>query len=322
MPLPSQKRVAQSASDNAHARAHSLSRTGLLKARVHLYKVESHKTASLVHALGDEVALAQSQTASHGSAGAGSETRVKSIDVEGQMDRSVRANPAQSHVHDLADAVTVDVVHAERLDAVLAQDLLLAAIHVAQADVYQLLDADAVLVLQPAERRVGLVRCETRQERDWHAVDVAAVGRLGRVDVGVRVHPDHGHVAAQALADRFGSAADGADGDAVVAAESEDAAAFFGVVVDLLAERFRHGADGTRLLHAAVVGVGRGQKVGVRVDFVVKVDVVLEIVLQLVREARLDQSHWRSIDARFALGDMLDCESRLVSCRVVTCLTA
>ena len=208
-----------------------------------------------MHALSNEVALSERKATSHRCASARSEPRVQRINVERQVNRRVRANPAERHVHDLANAMTVNIVHAERLDAVLAQDLLLTAVDVAQADVHDLLDADAVLVLDPAEGRVGLVGRKAREESHGHAVDVAAVGGFGGVDVGVRVDPDDGHVAAEALADGFSGAADGADGDAVVAAEGEDEAAFFGVVVDLLTESFCDGADGSGLLHAAVVWV-------------------------------------------------------------------
>jgi hypothetical protein len=46
----------------------------------------------------------------------------------------------------------------------------------------------------------------------------------------------------------------------MVAAESEDEAAFLGVVVDLFAEGFGDCADGSRLQHVAVRGVGRGHE--------------------------------------------------------------
>jgi hypothetical protein len=42
-----------------------------------------------------------------------------------------------------------------------------------------------------------------------------------------------------------------------IAAESEDEAAFLGVVVDLFAEGLGNGADGSRLQHVAVRRVGR-----------------------------------------------------------------
>jgi len=251
----SQKGISQRTPDNAHAGPHSLSSALLLETRVDLDQIQRNQTASLMHALSNEIALSERQTASHRSSSARRKPRVQRINVERQVNGRVRADPAERHVHDLADAVAVDVVHAERLDAVLAQDLLLAAVDVAQADVHDLLDADAVLVRDPAERRVGLVAREAGEEGDGHAVDVAAVGGLGGVDVGVRVDPDDGHVAAEALADGLGGAADGADCDAVVAAEGEDEAALFGVVVDLLAEGLSDGADGSGLLHTAVVWV-------------------------------------------------------------------
>ena len=169
-------------------------------------------------------------------------------------------NVVQRHLNNFPNSILIHLMHTERLDIVLFQDALLPGINITQTDVHELLDADAVFVFEPAERRVGLVGCKTREEGDGHAVDVAAVGGFGGVDVGVCVDPDDSHLTAQALSDRLGCAADGADCDAVVSAESQDEAAFLGVVVDLFAEGFGDGADGPGLQHVAVRGIGLGHE--------------------------------------------------------------
>jgi len=51
------------------------------------------------------------------------------------MDRGISADVCKGHFHDAADAVAVNVVHAEGFDVVGAQDGLLGAVDVAEADV-------------------------------------------------------------------------------------------------------------------------------------------------------------------------------------------
>ncbi|KFY53514.1 hypothetical protein V496_07524, partial [Pseudogymnoascus sp. VKM F-4515 (FW-2607)] len=63
--------------------------------------------ATLVHALGDEVALAQGEAAAHGGAGARCPLGVERVDVEGEVDGGVGADVGECHFHDLADAVSV-----------------------------------------------------------------------------------------------------------------------------------------------------------------------------------------------------------------------
>ncbi len=103
-------------------------------------------------------------------------------------------------------------------------------------------------------------------------MDIPAIARLRRVDIGVRIHPNDSHLPpTEPFSDGPRRARDRADGDAVVAAEGEDASPLLGVLVDLLAELARHGADGARTLHVAVVGVGFGDDGRVGVDGVVVV---------------------------------------------------
>lgn len=202
-----------------------------------------------------------------------------------------------------AHHIPVNIKHAKRLDSILAQNALLPGIHVAQANVDQLAQVQPVLLLEPAKVLVVVLGGQARQEGDRHAVDVAAVARLGGVDVGVGVDPDDGDLAAEALADGAGAAADGADGDAVVAAEGEDQAALGGVGVDLLGDAAGDGRDGLGVLHAAVgaVGAGGGDHVRVQVDRVVAVEPVAELVAQLGQQARGDEGGGGGVDAGFAL---------------------
>lgn len=92
----------------------------------------------------------------------------------------------------------------------------------------------------------------------------------------MRIHPDESNFTSQPLADGLGRPSDRANGNTVVATESEDAAPGNGLLVDLVAESAGDGRHGAGLLHTAVVGVGGGggDHVGVGVDFVVVVDVV------------------------------------------------
>ena len=57
------------------------------------------------------------------------------------------------------------------------------------------------------------------------------------------INPDHGEVEVETLADRFLNAGDGADGDRVVTAESEDKTALGGLLVCLRGDLGGGGAD-------------------------------------------------------------------------------
>ena len=217
-------------------------------------------------------------------------------------------------------------MHAERTHAVLPQDLLLPRVHVPEPDVHQLLQAQhaarraralaAVLdalappvaprgaprfLAQPPEHFLVRLRCQARQERHRHAVDVAAAARLGRVDVGVRVDPDDRDLAAQPLARRPRAAGDGADRDAVVPAEREREPAGGRVRVDLLGQATRDGGDAPRVQHAAVRRVGGRHEVGVGVHRAVVVQREAEVVRQLREQARLDERGGARVDAGQAL---------------------
>lgn len=59
-----------------------------------------------MHALADEVALAQGQAAAHGGAGAGRPLGVQAVDVEGEMDGRVVADVGEGHFDNAADTVS------------------------------------------------------------------------------------------------------------------------------------------------------------------------------------------------------------------------
>jgi hypothetical protein len=67
-----------------------------------------------------------------------SNRRVERINIEGEVRGPVPAGVdiVQRHVHDLSDAVLVDLVHGEALDVVLPEYRLLGGIQVAQANVH------------------------------------------------------------------------------------------------------------------------------------------------------------------------------------------
>jgi hypothetical protein len=196
-------------------------------------------------------------------------------------------------------------VHREGLDVVLTKDLLLAAVNVSQTNVDELLDADALVVLDPTEAVLLVFLGQTGQESDGHAVDVSTVRCLGSVDIGVCIDPDDGHLSASSFSDGLGCAGNGSNGNGVVTAESQDKAALASVLVDLLTELLGDGTDGARVLHAAIFGVFLGHDIGVLVDFTIVVHVELELFSQLFDETGLDQSHGSSIDTSLALLSVL-----------------
>lgn len=117
----------------------------------------------------------------------------------------------------------------------------------------------------------------------------------------MRIHPDDGHLAVQPFPDGFRGAGDGPYGDGVVAPERQDAAALLRVLVDLLAEPLRDGADGEWVFHVAVIGVRGRHDGGVGVDGVVVEEVIAEVFFELGQETGGDEGCGCGIDAGFAL---------------------
>lgn len=195
----------------------------------------------------------------------------------------------------------VNVKHAKGLDAILSQDALLASVHVAQTNVHQLLDAQAHVLLNPAKAVLLVLLGNAREESNRHAVDVAAVAGLGGVDVGVRINPDDGNFAVQTLTSSLGGAGNGANGNAVVAAEGQREAALGRVLVCLGRNLSVDGRHKARVLHAAVVRVGGGRQVVVELDRLVAVQLVAKLLSDLGQESRLDEGGRARIDTSFLL---------------------
>lgn len=89
-----------------------LSLLTICELRVHLDEVNGDKVSCLVHALADEISLAESQTAADGCAGAGCPHGVEGIDVKGQMDGGVVSDVSEGHLDNAADTMSVNVSQA------------------------------------------------------------------------------------------------------------------------------------------------------------------------------------------------------------------
>lgn len=79
-------------------------------------------------------------TGTHRSARARGNARVERIDVKAKVhgEGTPRVDMVERHLDDAADAPLVDLVHRERLDAVLLEQAFLARVDVAQADIHEL----------------------------------------------------------------------------------------------------------------------------------------------------------------------------------------
>ena len=123
--------------------------------------------------------------------------------------------PGERLLHGLTHAHLVDVAHVEHLEPLLVEEALLAGIDAAHAEL-----ADP----RGFERRRGTAepgergRPEAAQAGERHAMDIAARGELARVEIGMRVEPQHPQLPALLAAiprDR----ADRADTERMIAAE-------------------------------------------------------------------------------------------------------
>ncbi len=119
-------------------------------------------------------AMTRCRSGAHRCAGRRGDRRIERVHVEAQVDRAVaaRVHVVERHVDDAPDPVLVDLVHRERLDAVVLEDALLARVDVAQADVHDVRGLEHGL--DPVELRHGLA--EPEQEGDGHAMDVSWTG--------------------------------------------------------------------------------------------------------------------------------------------------
>src|SRR5690606_20730885 len=136
-----------------------------------------------------QVGLAVGQPADLAGAGAGRHLRVDRVDVEAHVDV---VGPAHDDLDRLLDdrrhAAPVDVLHGEGVDPRVAQVAPLDLVEVAQADLDHLRRVElGARVADPGQLRRALAQ----EAGHGHAVDVARGRGLGRVDVAVRVEPDH-----------------------------------------------------------------------------------------------------------------------------------
>lgn len=156
-----------------------------------------------------------------------------------------------------------------------------------------------MLVLEPAKVLLLLLLGQTGQEGQGHAVDVARVGVLGSVDVGVGVDPDDGNLAAKALARSLSRTRDGANGNAVVTAEGESKAALARLLVGLLGDGLVDDGDGLGVLHATVVGIL--SRDGEHLDVRVTVQLVAELIADLVQQTGINQGLGALVDTSLGL---------------------
>ena len=140
------------------------------------------------------------------------------------MQVRARRHVGQRAFHGGAHAVLVDVAHVEDVDTGLVHQLLFALVHAADADLAQVARAQRRVRGGEAAQTHQLGRAVAAQAGHGHAVQVAAGGERGGIEVGMRVEPQHaqGHAPVGAMA-RHG--ADAAHSQTVVAAHHHGHAA-------------------------------------------------------------------------------------------------
>mgnify|MGYP005988308413 CR=1 FL=1 len=293
------------------------------QAGVNLDQVNGNEAAGLVDRLADEVTLTQSQTTTDGGTGTGSPHGVEGVDVEGQVDGSVGTDVSEGHLDNAANTVTskllvilfnnapsvtgsnipINIEHAESLDVVVTENLLLVVVNVAQTNVYELADVQLHVVLDPAKVLLLIVLGEASEESEGHAVDVSTVAALGGVDVGVSIDPDDGDLTVEALAGGLSGTGNGTNGNTVVTTEGKGQAPLGGVLVGGFGNLAVDSRNGQWVLHATVVGVGGGSQILVLLNLLVAVKGVAELSLDLVEQARLDESSRAVVDTSLGLNE-------------------
>ena len=108
--------------------------------------------------------------------------------------RRVTVDIVKSHFDHLADTELVDMVHRERLDLVVLENLTLSLINITQANIYNTVVHVLGRRREPALVRLNVRAIKTQRERYRTAVQVARGRRLGRVNVGMRIHPNGSNV--------------------------------------------------------------------------------------------------------------------------------
>ena len=200
--------------------------------RVRLDDLERADDPRLGDQLAGEVRLAVGEPAGHGRADTGRDLGVERVEVERDVDEARARDAVERLPHRVLDPDPVDVAHREDADVGLAQERALGRVERADPD-----EGDARRVDGGQREPVVGEPLGRPPERggERHPVHVAGRARLGRVEVAVRVDPDH----AARLPRGGGEAGERPDRDRVVAAEHERARA---VAHRLLDERRKRGA--------------------------------------------------------------------------------
>ncbi len=141
--------------------------------------------------------------------------RVQAVDIEAHVEMGVVIHVLQGELHDLPDAHLVDATHVEHVEILFVHEASLPRVHTANADLPHPSRTDR-------RRRTAdlqqLARTEPAQARHGHAVQTAGRAEFTRIEIGMRIQPQHAqrptHAAAMARDRR-----DRADAQRVVAAE-------------------------------------------------------------------------------------------------------
>src|SRR5215211_1119015 len=128
------------------------------------------------------------EPAANGRADTRRDVRIDDVEIQGDVDERSGRDPLERLAQDRLDASTVDVRDRVYGEARVLHDGALAGVEAANAD-----QRDAVGVegreRPPVALEAGAGAPEDRRER--HPVNVAARRRRGRVQVAVRVEPEH-----------------------------------------------------------------------------------------------------------------------------------
>ena len=146
----------------------------------------------------------------------GRDLRIQEVDIEADVNVSVGGESVERQLHDSAHAHLVDGAHVEHRQLLIVNEAPLAGIDAA--------DAHLPHPLRPDGRRgaaqMKLRRPEAAQGRDRHAVQAPAGTQFARVEVRVRVEPQHPQRPAR-LAAAPRHRRNGADRQAVIAAQQD-----------------------------------------------------------------------------------------------------
>mmetsp|Transcript_20990 Transcript_20990/g.81089 ORF Transcript_20990/g.81089 Transcript_20990/m.81089 type:complete len:387 (+) Transcript_20990:670-1830(+) len=230
--FPHQGALAKEGLDQVHRDQRGL--VLLVQCRVQLHQVQAGHASGVVDHLHAQVGLAVGRAAVDRGAHARCHHRVEEVDVEADVQMGVVVQRGQGQLHRVAHAHFVDEAHVEDFKVLLVHEAPLALVDAADADLAHPLRADRGHMAADLDQLLGP---EAAQAGHGHAVDVAAGGEGAGVEVGMGVQPQHAqllaHVAAVA-----GHGADGAQAQAVVAAEQDGHAAG----LELGVHRIVHGA--------------------------------------------------------------------------------